>query len=177
MAWASVTEMPDHQVVSPWEGQTYHLSQTCAAVSSGPFLSSDNRGVRAALVRVSGFGVSKWVPFCWCDPSQRRVRQGYLALRETIGQKDMGSRKWECQGLPAFKPLGASQQKGWVRGFVDSAVFWKWHRLLLLAPVSTCSQLGSALGGKGRKATPGHTQMPSIPAMGARLSKALRDPD
>lgn len=175
--------------MSTWEGQICHLSQTCAASTknSGPSLSLANRGVRAALVMVSGFGVGRWVPFCWCDPSQRWVRKGYLALRETVGQKDMGSRKWECQGLPAFEPLGASQQKGWVRGFVVSAMFWKWQGLLLLAPVSTCehlwapvgtcSQLGSALGRKERKATPGHTQIPSIPAMGARLSKSLRDPD
>lgn len=31
------------------------------------------------------------------------MKQGYLGLKETVRQKDMG-RKWECQGLPAWEP-------------------------------------------------------------------------
>lgn len=123
---------------------------------------------------VSGFGVGRWAPFCWCDPSQRWVRQGYLGLKETVGQKDMG-RKWECQDLPAWEPP-------W--GFPTQGVGKRLCSLCYVLEVAktvaaTCEQLltaGLCPVEKGGELT-GHTQMPSIRAMGARLSKALRGPD
>lgn len=79
---------------------------------------------------VSGFGVGRWVPFCWCDPSQWWVRQGYLALKETVGQKDMGRRKWECQPRPA------SFETPW--GFPTEGMGKRLHGLCSVLEVADC---------------------------------------